>query len=110
MVVKHIIVGMLLQQLVMYQQSVEMMMAFNSHFESFAHQHFLKFVEFHCELQMNKMHHMILLYLQEKNSQDQHTVSKCTHKHFVKNLSFFTWKKQKCPKHNTIEEERQLAH
>jgi hypothetical protein len=48
--------------------------------------------------------------LQEKNSQDQHTVSKCTHKHFVKNLSFFTWKKQKCPKHNTIEEERQLAH
>lgn len=46
-------------------------------------------------MKMDKMHHLIFLYLQEVFlSPDQHTFSKCTHKHFVKNPSFFHMKKQ----------------
>jgi hypothetical protein len=45
-------------------------------------------------METNEMHRMICLYLQEKNSPNQHTFSKFTHKHFVKNPSFFQMKRQ----------------
>jgi hypothetical protein len=43
-------------------------------------------------METNEIHCMIFLYW--KNSPDQHTFSKFTHKHFVKNPSFFHMKKQ----------------
>jgi hypothetical protein len=40
-------------------------------------------------MQMDERHHMIFLYLQEKDSLNQRTFPKCIHKHFMKNLPFF---------------------
>jgi hypothetical protein len=48
-------------------------------------------------METNEMHHMIFLYFQEKNSPNQHTFSKFTHKHLVKNPSFFHMKIQYLP-------------
>jgi hypothetical protein len=63
--------------------------AFHCHSKSSAHQYFIKQFD-HLKMQVDEMHLMILLYLQEKNSLNQHTLPKCTHKHFVKNPPFFS--------------------
>lgn len=64
---------------------------FFSLFESSAHQHFLNFFEFHLEMQMDKRHHMIFLYLQEKIVQTNTLSQSVLISILLKTLHFFTW-------------------
>ncbi len=69
------------------------LLLYTSFFPSLNHLHinnFLNFFEFHLEMQMDKRHHMIFLYLQEKIVQTNTLSQSVLISILLKTLHFFT--------------------